>query len=100
MEQCKKCGGTGYIKNYAHIRGGVCFSCKGKYTKKEQPNKVDLNKPLILTWSFEGGIGYKRKKVGEIVKRREGTFKVTKIISDENNLGRITQKMEVVKVES
>jgi ribosomal protein L37E len=26
---CKRCGGQGYLREYAHINGGVCFSCGG-----------------------------------------------------------------------
>jgi len=26
---CDKCGGTGYLPQYKHVAGGVCFKCKG-----------------------------------------------------------------------
>lgn len=26
---CPKCGGSGYIYEYAHVEGGVCFQCGG-----------------------------------------------------------------------
>lgn len=26
---CNKCGGRGYIKEYKHIEGGICFRCRG-----------------------------------------------------------------------
>ena len=28
--ECPKCGGSGRIKAFGHIEGGVCFACKGK----------------------------------------------------------------------
>lgn len=28
--ECAKCGGKGFIKAYANIDGGRCFSCAGK----------------------------------------------------------------------
>lgn len=27
--RCPKCGGTGYLKYYVHVEGGVCFRCGG-----------------------------------------------------------------------
>lgn len=27
---CPKCGGTGYIREFSHVAGGVCFYCNGK----------------------------------------------------------------------
>lgn len=26
---CGRCGGTGFIPRYGHIRGGICFRCEG-----------------------------------------------------------------------
>ena len=26
---CYKCGGTGYLPEYNHISGGICFACNG-----------------------------------------------------------------------
>ena len=26
---CPKCGGTGYIRQYSHVSGGICFHCNG-----------------------------------------------------------------------
>ena len=26
---CDKCKGLGYIPRFAHIKGGVCFQCRG-----------------------------------------------------------------------
>lgn len=31
---CKKCNGKGHIMGYAHISGGVCFSCMGSGKKR------------------------------------------------------------------
>ena len=28
--ECMKCSGTGYIRAFNHVMGGVCFSCGGK----------------------------------------------------------------------
>ncbi len=27
VNACPKCGGTGFIRAFAHIRGGKCFAC-------------------------------------------------------------------------
>lgn len=27
VNACQKCGGTGFIRAFAHIRGGKCFAC-------------------------------------------------------------------------
>ena len=27
---CRKCNGTGYLKEYDYIDGGICFTCQGK----------------------------------------------------------------------
>jgi hypothetical protein len=33
-EACSKCNGTGYIPEYNHIQGGICFQCIGnRYTQ-------------------------------------------------------------------
>lgn len=29
-EPCSKCSGTGYISQYNHVQGGVCFQCMGE----------------------------------------------------------------------
>lgn len=40
---CNRCNGTGFIPEYSHVQGGICFECHGNrfknslYTKK--PNK-------------------------------------------------------------
>ena len=26
---CPRCGGTGYMPQYNHVEGGVCFRCRG-----------------------------------------------------------------------
>lgn len=26
---CPKCGGTGHIREYSHVSGGICFHCNG-----------------------------------------------------------------------
>jgi len=30
LGKCYKCGGTGYIEEYSHIRNGICFACNGQ----------------------------------------------------------------------
>jgi len=27
--RCTRCGGTGYLSEYSHVEGGVCFACGG-----------------------------------------------------------------------
>lgn len=26
---CPRCGGSGYIHQYRHVEGGICFLCRG-----------------------------------------------------------------------
>lgn len=44
LVDCGKCGGTGNIRAYGNILGGVCFRCKGagkvKYRKPRQPKVI------------------------------------------------------------
>jgi hypothetical protein len=28
-EPCSRCGGSGWIRRYTHVQGGVCFRCRG-----------------------------------------------------------------------
>lgn len=43
---CKKCGGSGYIPEYRHIRDGLCFECWGSGNGKLNDIRPELNKPL------------------------------------------------------
>lgn len=29
QDRCTKCGGKGYLEQYAHVENGVCFKCGG-----------------------------------------------------------------------
>lgn len=29
INDCTRCGGTGHIRAYSHIKGGLCFHCEG-----------------------------------------------------------------------
>lgn len=32
---CSRCNGTGYLSQYAHVEGGICFKCRGaKFSKR------------------------------------------------------------------
>ena len=31
---CPRCGGTGYLPQYSHIEGGICFKCRGNKGKR------------------------------------------------------------------
>jgi hypothetical protein len=39
-EYCSRCGGTGYLPQYSHIEGGICFKCWGN--KLSQQNFISL----------------------------------------------------------
>lgn len=43
--ECHKCGGSGYIADFAGIANGVCFTCDGNGKVKYRPTKVQV-KPL------------------------------------------------------
>lgn len=32
LNECDRCGGTGFLPQYSHVEGGICFKCRG--TKK------------------------------------------------------------------
>lgn len=34
---CRRCGGAGYLREYTHINGGVCFSCGGASARVDAP---------------------------------------------------------------
>jgi excinuclease UvrABC ATPase subunit len=37
---CKRCKGTGFVKFYAHVQGGMCFKCQGSgYVKVKVKSK-------------------------------------------------------------
>jgi 5-methylcytosine-specific restriction endonuclease McrA len=40
-EVCSKCNGTGYIPQYNHVQGGVCFQCKGERYLQPLINRTD-----------------------------------------------------------
>lgn len=27
---CYRCGGTGYLPEFKHVEGGICFRCRGR----------------------------------------------------------------------
>ena len=35
IQDCGRCGGSGYIERYSHVQGGVCFKCNGKGSLRE-----------------------------------------------------------------
>jgi len=45
-KSCFKCNGTGYIPEYHHIQGGICFSCWGSGSHTFQSNYPTLNSAL------------------------------------------------------
>lgn len=46
MFECPKCAGTGYIREYNHVAGGVCFLCNGKGTVDRLPRERKPRKQL------------------------------------------------------
>jgi hypothetical protein len=50
MATCTKCNGTGYLPQYAHIQGGVCFECEGTGQSDYKP-EVTGNAPLAKPFS-------------------------------------------------
>lgn len=33
-ETCNRCNGSGYLRQFNHVEGGVCFKCRGAGTVK------------------------------------------------------------------
>jgi len=80
--ECMKCSGTGYIRAFNHVMGGVCFSCEGKGYKMmksiPKPTKsyyvyiqMEENDPEPKQWLGEYGHSEKEvlKKVQKIALR-------------------------------
>lgn len=44
---CGSCSGTGYIGQFSHVSGGVCFSCEGRGRVLPR-SKRDLNAAFVL----------------------------------------------------
>lgn len=43
---CNRCGGTGYLREFRHVQGGVCFKCGGRGSTKAyfiSPTSKDEN---------------------------------------------------------
>jgi hypothetical protein len=38
--QCPKCGGSGVLRQYGHVAGGVCFHCNGRGVVSGNGRKV------------------------------------------------------------
>ena len=51
--ECPRCNGTGHIKEYGHIRDGVCFKCSGtgKVNRKPATRKAKGPDPRIAAES-------------------------------------------------
>lgn len=48
MFTCPRCNGKGTIKEYGHIRGGVCFKCSGKGKVNHRPRaRVSREDPVM-----------------------------------------------------
>ena len=56
---CAKCDGTGQIRAFNHVQGGVCFSCGGKgyRMQKSQPRK-SAEYVLSFQWLNETVVNY------------------------------------------
>lgn len=33
-DNCPRCNGSGYLPEYSHVQGGICFRCRGNFVKK------------------------------------------------------------------
>ncbi|NMA54307.1 MAG: hypothetical protein GX952_00065 [Firmicutes bacterium] len=47
---CVRCGGTGYLAQYAHVQGGVCFRCggSGRDPKSRSSAKQEIYKEVRI----------------------------------------------------
>ena len=54
-DQCFKCKGKGYIKEYAHHLDGICFKCKGTGYSRKIPLRIifETEKIIKLKLFFE-----------------------------------------------
>ena len=48
MYTCPRCNGQGTIKEYSHIRGGLCFQCSGKGKVDRKPRERTSKKDAAL----------------------------------------------------
>ena len=57
--ECQKCSGRGHITAYAHIHGGVCFTCGGKgYKLQKSAPKVSPSYRFSFLWEDESDANY------------------------------------------
>lgn len=42
---CPRCGGTGHIQAYSHVRGGTCLKCDGSGNVKPTPGALERYQP-------------------------------------------------------
>ena len=47
--ECNKCGGTGTLFNFSHVKAGVCFSCNGTGIK----HKLTRTKVIAEYWQVK-----------------------------------------------
>jgi hypothetical protein len=75
LVDCRRCGATGFLPEYAHFRGGVCFECGGEKfvqgVKDNEPctevHRIDLEDgeerhfarigESMLVWDTKHGVG-------------------------------------------
>ena len=91
---CDRCGGTGYLPQFRHVAGGVCFKCNGLGVVGPRP--AEPAKPLTPVsnfWSVSvfsvhngieehrlvGGGGLSRDEAREIARRTAGNIEVASL---------------------
>lgn len=47
MFTCKRCEGTGFLPQYSHIAGGVCFHCEGSGRTTSFKHSIEMLEEII-----------------------------------------------------
>ena len=52
---CSRCGGSGYLNEYKHVQGGICFRCRGDQYEEiiEQRNAFRTTKVTFISFENE-----------------------------------------------
>lgn len=64
MLECARCGGSGKIKKFKHVEGGVCFDCNGTGRNKVPQGQILItflsgNREVLAERLFSGSASKK-----------------------------------------
>lgn len=69
---CYRCGGSGNIRGFSHVLGGVCFKCGGTGKQKTKPSIGVLW--AVLDSSSSHAYNIKARTANEAIKKAKVTY--------------------------